>query len=66
MLSFVAKTSLLNKPSRLYTVKSYAEYCTAMNKQSVIKKATDVKKTQTYAANSEPPRNKRRASGSAE
>lgn len=63
---FAAKANLLNKPSRLYTVRSYAEYHRAMSKQSVIKKTTDVKRTQTYATNSESSGNKRRASGSAE
>lgn len=62
---FTAKTNLLNKTSCLYTVRSYADYHKAMIKQSVIKKTTDVKKTQTSSAN-EPLRNKRRASGSAE
>lgn len=47
-------------------MRSYAEYHRAMCKQSVIKKTTDVKRTQTCITNNESSGNKRRASGSAE
>jgi poly(A)-specific ribonuclease len=62
-----AKANLLNKTSRVYTVRSFSDYQRAMNRQNVAKKSIDVKKTQTTVMNSDSSSTgKRRASGSAE